>query len=688
MDTQTNKRKPQLNFSYLRNELIDLRDYQLNIAKKCFGVNSLVVIPTGLGKTIIALFVAANALENSPPDSKIIVLAPTRPLINQHYETFLKLMDISSDNFSILTGQVNPTEREKEHKSKQILFYTPQTLRNDLLNERYNLKSACIVIFDESHRATGDYAYCQIADEYIEQNPDGIILGLTASPGSSDSKISVLCENLHVPKSNIFLRTRKDDDVKGYIKPMKVWKIGVDMTEIMSFIHQAIKNMNLERLNYLYTLGFVDSSENMNNTFRKTLISLNKKLLDIVKGDGDKTNAYKALSVNAQALRLMHMLSLVEAQGLDALLSYLKSMKQEASKQGASKALIRLASDYELNKIFYKLLQYEENNPNYLTHPKYNICRDIILKELNENSEARILVFSQLRDSVATITKKLKGFKPTIRPKRFVGQAKKSATDKGLTQKRQIEILDEFKNGTYNVLVSTNVAEEGLDIAEVDLVIFYDAVASEIRLIQRKGRTARFREGKVIILYCKGTSDEIYLHISLNRLKKMENTLKKNVKLTKNIKKEKSKQPNSSQIPANLDAYLTPTITISNNLPLTLGIRQFLSESRVQFRVQKEKFHITINKLGVQIISSRKLIKNESEGTLKIFINDFKDKFNVPIIIAEFISFIENFDNEKMFVKRKINEISQKYGLQIVSIDKKSELFILLKGFLDKALEK
>ena len=83
-----------------------------------------------------------------------------------------------------------------------------------------------------------------------------------------------------------------------------------------------------------------------------------------------------------------------------------------------------------------------------------------------------------------------------------------------------------LKQGNYNVLVSTNVGEEGLDIAECDLVVFYDVVASEIRLIQRKGRTARHREGKVIILYCKGTHDEIYLRIAFNKLKKMNVNLK------------------------------------------------------------------------------------------------------------------------------------------------------------------
>ncbi|GAG97438.1 unnamed protein product, partial [marine sediment metagenome] len=133
--------------------------------------------------------------------------------------------------------------------------------------------------------------------------------------------------------------------------------------------------------------------------------------------------------------------------------------------KNASKALISLANNYEINKIFNELRQYNELDELLLIHPKFNICKHIILKELKVNPDTRILIFSKLRDSVATITSKLKK-NSLIRPKRFVGQATKSSQDKGLSQKKQIEILNDFKEGKYNVLISTNVAEEGLDIAE------------------------------------------------------------------------------------------------------------------------------------------------------------------------------------------------------------------------------
>ena len=243
---------------FLKVQKIEYRKYQISIAQKCVAKNSLVVLPTGLGKTIIGVYVAAKTLELFPSDTKIIVLAPTRPLINQHYESFQNLLTISSEKFIVLTGRVSPENRAKLFKENQIIFYTPQTLRNDLVNKRYSLDNVCLIIFDEAHHATGDYAYTLIADEYEDQNADAIILALTASPGSSKAKIKTLCENLHIPLENIHTRTRKDSDVRTYLKPLDVYKIGVELTEIMRNAYMVVNHLLEERLQYLSQLNFFD----------------------------------------------------------------------------------------------------------------------------------------------------------------------------------------------------------------------------------------------------------------------------------------------------------------------------------------------------------------------------------------------------------------------------------------------
>ena len=145
---------------------IQSRKYQITIANKCINQNSLVVLPTGLGKTVIAVLVAAKSLEIFPEGSKVILLAPTRPLINQHHESFLKLLNIKEKKFAILTGKIKAEKRKEIFLDSQILFYTPHTLRNDLVNKRYRLDNTCLLIFDEAHHTSGDYPYGLISEEY------------------------------------------------------------------------------------------------------------------------------------------------------------------------------------------------------------------------------------------------------------------------------------------------------------------------------------------------------------------------------------------------------------------------------------------------------------------------------------------------------------------------------------------
>ena len=708
---------------YLREKQIEHREYQLKIAQACASRNSLVVLPTGLGKTIIGVYVAAKTLELFPPKSKVIVLAPTRPLINQHYDSFRSLMTIPEEQFVVLTGKILPEKRVDLFRENQIIFYTPQTLRNDLANRKYTLESVCLIIFDEAHHASGDYAYTLIADEYVDQNPDGTILGLTASPGSTKEKIRVLCKNLHVPLENIHTRTRKDVDVKTYLKPMDVYKIGVNLTELMEEVYIAVQNLLEERLQYLSQLGFlsVKADSLYAKVIRKDLLKLNAELVRLVQGDGDKTGVYSALSVNAQGLILYHMLELIEQQGLDVLLIYLTKVKQDARKKSSSKAVKILASDHRINQIFIELKKNEDYYPERLVHPKFYLLEKLLVQEFKNNPPSRVLVFVKLRDSVKNIVNKLKS-RPDglIKSARFVGQSTKSKDDKGLSQKKQLEILEQFKQGTYNVLVSTNVGEEGLDIAECDLVVFYDVVASEIRFIQRKGRTARHREGKVIILYCKDTHDEIYMHIALNKLKKMNFNLKSGKQLKTSydnsqtpvetifderkipkipevsevpLEEEKKIKPNQKQ--ASLQSYFLKApnakkapspikekvtnaeIKISRSFSVKFGIRKKLQRDQIPFEIVKSIIHLNLfDRVIIQVIDP-----HQFEGALLLKkINLLSKKYHLIVSIFDFIDFNEKFPEQERLLKQKINTWGKQNDLQAIPIDNPEELYFILKN--------
>ncbi len=702
--------KDKLNLSILNSAHLEVRDYQLKIANECADKNSLVVLPTGLGKTIIAVLIASKILEKVPQNSKIIILAPTRPLINQHYETFLKFLKIPEEKLAILTGKIAPENRVDIFNAKQILFYTPQTLRNDLVSRKYTLKDTALIIFDEAHHTSGDYPYTMIADEYLDHNPDSVILALTASPGASKKKITELCENLHIPIKNIHIRTRKDSDVKNYLKAMDIYKIGVKLTPFMSEAYDMINIVLEERLHYLSQLNFLEVQGEILHTkvIRKDLLRLNTELVRKVKGDGDKTGVYKALSINAQALILFHMLELVEQQGLDVLLEYLEKLNREAKKRGSSKANKILAADSRVRKLFIELKKNHEFSPDNLVHPKFQILVKVLLEELRNNKNARILVFVKLRNSVRNIVNNLKDI-DIIKPIRFVGQATKSQDDKGLSQKRQIEILNQFKQGLYNVLVSTNVGEEGLDIAECDLVVFFDVVASEIRLIQRKGRTARHRQGKVVILYCKETHDEIYLRIALSKLKRMNVTLKNPRQLQDSysqpaeelsiqkfdIADQSQRKQKNNLHQTRLQGFLNvdhrekkedagvdvdnSTVKIGKFLPMKFGIRKRFLNENITYTVTDTDLHIIIhNKVLIQIIDPKAV----NFDNLLIEIEDLEQICSLLIVIFDFVDFIKDIDGEKRILKRRIQALGKKTNHQFISIDNEEELFFIVKNII------
>ena len=113
--------------------------------------------------------------------------------------------------------------------------------------------------------------------------------------------------------------------------------------------------------------------------------------------------------------------------------------------------------------------------------------------------------FCKLQDTVAAIVSFVEDI-PGVKPTPFVGQANREKD--GMSHSEQIKRLDAFRNGEYNVLVATSVGEEGLDIPRADLVLFYEPVGSEIRTIQRRGRTGRHDSGTVYVLIAQDTRDE------------------------------------------------------------------------------------------------------------------------------------------------------------------------------------
>ena len=506
----------------IKSNAIEARLYQQVLAADVLKKgNTMIVAPTALGKTIVATLVAADRLEKVK-NSKILVLAPSKPLAIQHESTFKEFLTVPC---SSITGAVKTDERVKRWEVSQIICATPQTVESDLLKGRYSLKDVSLVVFDECHHGVGSYSYVYLASRYVKESKFNLILGLTASPGSDKEKIKEVCDNLYI--QSIVVKTEEDNDVRPYFNPVAIdWvrvKMSSELEKIKTHVDKALKI----RLKGLKNMGVIRT------------VSVNK--LDILKARGrvqsaiarsvnPKKECFQAISILSAVINIQHSQELIETQGVVTFNKYVARLRKKKTK--AAKSLIQ---DPNFGKAIYLAREAEKHG---LEHPKLKKVTDIIKKELGQNGQtklqsdryvkdadqksSKIMVFTQYRDSLEMIHQKLE--KEGIKSAKFFGQASRDG-EKGLTQKEQKEIIKAFKIGEYDVLLSTSVAEEGIDIPAVDLVILYEPVPSEVRMIQRRGRTGRKRSGRVKVLITNGTRDEGYYWASVNKERRMKHQL-------------------------------------------------------------------------------------------------------------------------------------------------------------------
>ncbi len=495
------------------------RKYQQKIFETCIEKNCLVVLPTGLGKTLIALMLTIKRMQEFPGD-KVVFLAPTKPLAEQHLTFFREHLPELFSDMQLFTGMVNAKERKKIWQTADIIFSTPQCVANDIRNNLYNLKEVCLLIEDEAHRCTKNYDYNYVAQQYKKQSSHQRIVGLTASPGSKDSKIKDICKNLFIEEVEI--RIRESEDVKEYIQELRFEKIYVDFPSELEEIRQVLKNL-LDR--------YIEEMRKRHILFgpanKIALINLQKKIMGSLIRGNRNFNYMLGVSACAQAIKLQHALELLETQTVASFNKYLKNLFNQAAKH-QSRGVVKLVAKPEFNYVSSTTKELLAKN---FEHPKLAKLEEIIAKEFSQNKNIKIIVFTQFRDTAVIISKKLNKING-IKAKIFVGQAKKAET--GLSQKQQQQIIQEFSRGDINILCATCIAEEGLDIPEVNAVIFYEPITSAIRSIQRRGRTARLMKGKLIILITKKTRDEAFYYVSLSREKKMHSAIN-------NIKEELSK---------------------------------------------------------------------------------------------------------------------------------------------------
>ncbi|MGQ4557089.1 ERCC4 domain-containing protein [Halobellus sp. GM3] len=499
---------------------IERRIYQIRLAGSARESHTLVCLPTGLGKTTVSLLVTADRLNEV--GGKVLFLAPTKPLVQQHADFYREALSIPDEEIVVFTGEIRPEDRAEAWEDARIVVATPQVVENDLVGSRVSLSDVTHLTFDECHRASGDYAYVYIAERYHADAENPLVTGMSASPGGDREAIVEVCQNLGI--SEVEVMTEEDADVDEYTHDTSVEWERIDLPEDILRIRDSLNEVIKDRLQKLKSLGVTNTTQP--DVSQKQLNRMRGKLQELM--NADKSEGYKGMSTHAEVMKLRRAVELVETQSVESVRRYFERQRNAARSSGASKASQRLVAEPKVREAMRLAESFDG------THPKFSRARILLAQTLGIEGGERVIVFTESRDTAEALTEFLS---TSFEVRKFVGQGDKESSE-GMTQKEQQEALDAFRAGEFEVLVSTSVAEEGLDVPEVDLVLFFEPVPTAIRSIQRKGRTGRQADGRVVVLLAEDTRDEAFFWISRRREKEMESELRELKSLAGDIESE------------------------------------------------------------------------------------------------------------------------------------------------------
>lgn len=379
----------------------------------------------------------------------------------------------------------------------------------------------CIVV-DEAHRATGQYAYCLVIQEIYRHNKNFRILALSATPGKDLFTIRSVIQNLLISK--VEYRSEESLDVQSYNYGKRVKQIVVSLTPEIEYYKEKFAKILEHHLDLLVKTKALPYY-NIDSISCYSLM-MNKRMFESSSSSKPSSLINSIRFSFSVSMSLAYCYDLLINHGLGCLYSHLFNRDKKEGKNKGVDLLNLMRNDKIFHEIVNSLQERFEMGgagKDAVGHPKIAKIVELVLNHFNNcaDKNTRIMIFSNFCVSVEEIAEVLDRYRPLVRPMKFVGQQR----GKGLTQKQQLQIVKMFNEGSYNTLVATCVAEEGLDIGNVDLIICYDVSKSPIRLVQRMGRTGRHREGQIAILMTQGKEEQAFKDSIHNKKRVSHNLL-------------------------------------------------------------------------------------------------------------------------------------------------------------------
>ncbi|EMD36709.1 hypothetical protein CERSUDRAFT_123790 [Gelatoporia subvermispora B] len=491
------------------------RDYQFNIVKHCLFENTLVSLPTGLGKTFIAGVVMLN-FYTWFPEGKVVFVAPTKPLVAQQIDACHRTCGIPGSHAAELTGETSRIKRSGLWDEKRVFYMTPQTLMSDLTSDNCDPGRIVLLVIDEAHKGSGDYTYAQVVRFMMAKNPHFRVLALTATPGGNPEAVQAIVDALHI--SHVEIRDEKNMDLHSYMHTKHIQQHYIKLSDELNKIKDLLAAVMQPMIKQLQSNGILHNAEA--STLHHLRCRTGMGELKMKRAPQYLSGFLSRLQPLARAMSYLPMRGCVQFEAsMEMCYTALHDIATEDSDPKKNSAT-------QKEKAFQTLMSEVRSmkQGGFPLYPKMEKLQELLVqhfaKEMLDKdertpgqeaadsaAESRAIVFVSFRQCVDEVVELLSHHNPLIRATRFIGQGTDTKGRKGHTQKEQLEIIKKFKTGEFNVLVSMSIGEEGLDIGEVDLIVCYDAQKTPIRMLQRVGRTGCKKDGYVHVLLAQGREE-------------------------------------------------------------------------------------------------------------------------------------------------------------------------------------
>lgn len=521
-------------------DMPDLRKYQLELADAAIkGENSLVCAPTGSGKTMVALHVCKAHLEESlvrtlhtqtslslrrPTQTpvKVVYATPRYALLQQVYKHFhehLPLWKIAKRS----GGTAEKVQLSLLLEQNDVVVVTAAILKNALEEGSVKISDISLLVMDECHHTMLDHPYNIIMSNfYLKMKLENQVaklpqvLGLTASPGAGKAQsiegakqhILKLCANLdakfvtvqeHIEELEMYTATPTKHSHRKSVRENNPFNDLVE--DIMTKIEKKIKEES--------------PHPKATQPYENWVAEIKKSA--VYSKDNCTRKCCEHLAVYNNAMRCCDTVQMQD--GLAILEEFHSELKRRGSGLDETESwLLKLYND-NITKLTHACTT-EAENPN----PKLVALKEAILdqqKTCKQNDEAfRAIIFVRTKEMTKAMvnwiasTPELK----SLNPAPFIGV--NTQTERGrMTTTDQKATLTKFDSGEYQILVSTTVGEEGIDIAACNMVVRYDYVTNEISMIQARGRARKQEAVEVVIADAKTTGKD---QINVLREERME----------------------------------------------------------------------------------------------------------------------------------------------------------------------